>query len=49
MNALMTALCSQVCMKGPNVFKGYFKNEAATKESIIDGWQHSGDIGRWLP
>ncbi|GIY34027.1 long-chain-fatty-acid--CoA ligase 1 [Caerostris darwini] len=39
----------EVCMKGPNVFKGYFKNEEATKESIIDGWQHSGDIGRWLP
>ncbi|GIX80334.1 long-chain-fatty-acid--CoA ligase 1 [Caerostris extrusa] len=39
----------EVCMKGPNVFKGYFKNEEATKESIIDGWQHSGDIGMWLP
>ncbi|CAL1288536.1 unnamed protein product [Larinioides sclopetarius] len=39
----------EVCMKGPSVFKGYFKNEKATQESLIDGWQHSGDIGRWLP
>ncbi|XP_055932345.1 long-chain-fatty-acid--CoA ligase 1-like isoform X2 [Argiope bruennichi] len=39
----------EVCMKGPTVFIGYFKNEKATQESLIDGWQHSGDIGRWLP
>ncbi|MEZ4262432.1 MAG: AMP-binding protein [Polyangiaceae bacterium] len=36
----------EVCMRGKHVFKGYFKNEAVTKETIDEeGWLHSGDIG----
>ncbi len=37
----------EVLMRGRHVFKGYFKNEAATKESIdAEGWLHSGDVGK---
>ena len=35
----------EIWMKGPNVFKGYYKNPKATAESTTDGWFHSGDIG----
>jgi long-chain acyl-CoA synthetase len=39
----------EVCFRGPNIMHGYYKNEEATKEAIINGWLHSGDIGKILP
>ncbi|RMZ69526.1 putative 4-coumarate- ligase 2 [Pyrenophora seminiperda CCB06] len=36
----------ELWMKGPNIFKGYWKNEAATKDAITpDGYFKTGDIG----
>ena len=36
----------ELWIKGPNIYKGYYKNEKATAESInAEGWYRTGDVG----
>ena len=37
----------EILVKGPNVFLGYYKDEAATNATLVDGWLHSGDLGKF--
>jgi len=35
----------EICLRGPNIMRGYYKNDKATNEMIKGGWLHSGDLG----
>ncbi len=39
----------EVVAKGPNIMKGYWQNDEATRASIdAAGWYHTGDVGRFV-
>jgi acyl-CoA synthetase (AMP-forming)/AMP-acid ligase II len=37
----------QVAITGPNVMRGYLHRPEETAKTIVDGWLHTGDVGRF--
>lgn len=44
-DALPTRQVGEIVLKGPQVMKGYLRNEEATRHTIKNGWLYSGDLG----
>ena len=43
---LPTGTEGEICVRSDRVMKGYYKQEDATSTAIIDGWLHTGDVGK---
>jgi len=42
---LKTGDTGEICIKGPQVMKGYYKKPEETSKTLKDGWFYTGDIG----
>ncbi|HEY2317020.1 MAG TPA: long-chain fatty acid--CoA ligase [Solirubrobacteraceae bacterium] len=45
-NEVLQGEVGEIVIRGYNVMKGYWQRSEATAETIIDGWLHTGDMGR---
>jgi long-chain acyl-CoA synthetase len=36
----------ELLLRGANIFRGYWKNDDASFGAVVDGWLHTGDLGR---
>jgi fatty-acyl-CoA synthase len=43
-NVVPVGATGELCTKGYSVMQGYWGDESRTRESIVDGWMHSGDL-----
>jgi long-chain acyl-CoA synthetase len=41
----VTLVDGEVCIRGPQVMRGYHNRPDATDDILVDGWLHSGDVG----
>jgi long-chain acyl-CoA synthetase len=46
-NPALDGEAGEVVIKGPNVMRGYLNRPEETAKTIVDGWLHTGDVGRF--
>jgi fatty-acyl-CoA synthase len=43
-NTVPVGETGELCTRGYSVMRGYWNDDAKTRESIVDGWMHTGDL-----
>ncbi|MFX1449357.1 MAG: class I adenylate-forming enzyme family protein [Promethearchaeota archaeon] len=47
-NELAEGEIGEICIRGNNVMKGYWEQEDLTSKTLVNGWLHSGDLGKFI-